>query len=93
MKLDMMAIYDQASRAFLPPFFVASEALAMRELRDLSLKNPDHNFVRHADQYTLFLLGDFDNETGLTTVKSSPSSLGTLQVIFNLRELPLQMKE
>lgn len=92
MKLEMMAIFDQAAKAFLPPFCVASEAIALRQLRALGQEQPKHDFVRFSDQYTLYFLGTFDNESG-KVFATGPSSLGTLQVIFSLGELPLEAKE
>jgi len=88
MKLEMMAIYDQASKAFLPPMFVASEAIALRQIRHLAGKQPDHDFVVFADQYTLYKFGEWDNETGVFSAQEM-RSLGSLQVIVNRRELNL----
>jgi len=92
MKLEMMAIYDSASRAFLPPFTVASEEIALRQFKVLAQEQPKHDFVRFGHQYTLYRVGAFDNETGKITV-SNPDALGTLQALVNLGDLPLSAKE
>lgn len=81
MKLKMMAVYDSASAAYLPPFVVATTAMALRQIRDVGLKQPDHDFVRHGDQFVLFDLGSFDNESGEIVV-SAPVSLGTMLSIM-----------
>jgi len=91
MKLNLMAIYDAAAKAYLPPFCVASEAIAIRQLRSVSIEQPKHDFVRYSDQYFLFHLGFFDNETGKVT-EGLPDSLGSLKVIFGLGDLNLQEK-
>jgi len=80
MKLKLMAIYDSAAKAFLPPFCVASEALAVRQFQSLSAKQPEHDFVKYADQYVLFELGEFENEFGV--IEPCPArSLGSLFAI------------
>lgn len=85
MKLEMMAIYDSAAKAFLPPFCVASEALAIRQFRVLGEKQPDHDFVKFADQYVLFRVGEFENEFGV--IEPCPAkSLGTLLAIIGKGE-------
>lgn len=85
MKLRLMAIFDSASAAYLPPFAVATPAMALRHLRDVAAKQPEHDFVRHGDQFTLFEVGSWDNETG--EVKGQePESFGTMQSIIARKE-------
>lgn len=85
MKLCMMAVFDSASAAFLPPFVVATPMMALRQIRDQAARQPDHDFVRHADQFTLFQVGSWDNESG--DVKGcAPQSMGTMQSILAKRE-------
>lgn len=88
MKLKLMAVFDTASRAFLPPFAVATEAMALRQFRKVAEEQPKHDFCRYPDQYVLYVLGDWDNETGLIS-NLEQRTLGSLQVIVGQRELEL----
>lgn len=83
MKLKMMAIFDSASRAYLPPFAVATTAIALRQIRDLGAKQPEHDFVRHGDQFFLCEVGEWDNESGrISSSDEAPRSLGTMLSII-----------
>lgn len=81
----MMAIFDSASAAYLPPFVVATPMMALRQIRDTAARQPDHDFVRHGDQFTLFQVGWWDNEIGAVT-GCAPESFGTMQSICAKRE-------
>lgn len=81
MKLKLMAIFDQASRAFLPPFAVATEEIALRQFVKLPEEQPNHDLVRYADSYNLYVLGSFDNESGLIS-ELEQRSLGSLQILM-----------
>lgn len=88
MKLKLMAVFDQASKAFLAPFAVATEAMAVRQFSRVALEQPNHDFVRYAHQYNLYVLGSLDNETGVIS-EVEQRSLGSLQVIIGQGELSL----
>lgn len=85
MKLRLMAIFDSASAAYLPPFAVATPSMALRQIREVAATRPEHDFVRHGDQFTLFEVGSWNNETG--EVKGmEPESFGTMQSIIARQE-------
>lgn len=58
------AIYDEKAEAYLQPFFLDTQGQAIRAIVDC-LSDPDHNFSRHPADYTLFQVGEFNNELGL----------------------------
>lgn len=62
MKHEMMAVYDSAAKAYLPPFFLPNKQMGIRTFTDC-LESDDHQFARHPEDYTLFSLGQFDYET------------------------------
>lgn len=82
MKLKLMAIYDSAAKAFHAPFAVASTAIALRQLVRVMEEQPNHDFSKFGDQYVLFELGEWDNETGALT-DLGQVSIGSLLVIRN----------
>lgn len=81
MKHKVFAIFDQAAAAFLPPWCVPTEAMALRHLRDLAEREPQHSFVRHAEQYTLFTLAEFDDGTGMFS-EIRQEAVRNLKVLF-----------
>jgi len=57
------AIFDSAAKAFLPPFHLPREEMAIRAFSDC-VNSPSHNFATHSEDYTLFHIADFDDTTG-----------------------------
>lgn len=62
MTKKIFAIYDEKAEAYLQPFFLDTMPLAIRMIGDL-LQQPEHNFAKHPSDYTLFLIGEFDEST------------------------------
>lgn len=62
-KLRMFAIFDSKAAAYLPPFFLPEIGQAHRLFGDCC-RNPEHEFGKHPEDYTLFILGFFDVPSG-----------------------------
>lgn len=74
MKLLVFTVFDSAAVAYLQPFFARSEGEAIR-MFSTAASSEDHQFARHAADYTLFKIGTFEDSTG--QVESHPPvSLG-----------------
>lgn len=78
MKLEIFGLFDDAAGAFLPPWYSVSEAMILRMLSELPA---DHQFRKYSDQYTLFRLGSFDQDTGEFS-DCRPSALRVLKFVF-----------
>ena len=64
MKLKMYSIFDSAAAAYMRPFFVQTDSVALRAFQDLAI-NAEHEVGRHPEHYSLFRIGEFDdNEIG-----------------------------
>lgn len=74
MKQQMFCIRDTKADAYLPPFFLPRKEMAMRVF-DQCVNSKDHQFGKWPQDYTLFQIGQFDDETG-TCVTYAPESLG-----------------
>lgn len=59
----MFAAYDSAAKAYLSPFQLPREEMAIRAFTDV-VNSKNHDFANHPEDYALFLLGEFDNRTG-----------------------------
>lgn len=64
MKLLVFTVYDSAVGAHLQPFFSRSMGEAIRSFQD-ACNDPKTQFNSHAMDYTLFLLGSFDDAGGV----------------------------
>lgn len=87
---QLYTVYDEKAQAFLDPFFVPTHGLALRAFKDC-VNSKDHQFGKHPADYTLFYLGDWDNNTAefdITTRKSLGNG-----VEFKDLELPSDISE
>lgn len=73
---ETFAVYDSKAGAFLPPFILPRVEMAQRVFSDC-VNSDQHQFAAHPDDYTLFQLGSFDDESGkFTPRKNGKLSLG-----------------
>lgn len=64
MKLQIFAVYDSVAGAYLQPFFMHNVPSALRALQDV-LSDPNHTFNKHAEDYHLAVLGEYDDGNGV----------------------------
>lgn len=67
MKHHIFTIYDSKADAYLPPFFLHQKAMAIRAFTD-SVNNPESSISLHPADYTLFHLGEFDDNSAEITI-------------------------
>jgi len=75
MKLNAYSIYDTASGTFMRPFFTTADGQAMRSFKDIST-DADHEIGKHPEDYTLYRLGIFNDNTG-EFIPETPEVLAT----------------
>lgn len=63
MILHAYSVYDLKGAAFAAPFFMHTDAIAIRMFSD-TVADPSHPIARHPEDYQLYRLGDFDDATG-----------------------------
>lgn len=56
----IFSVHDKAVGAFLPPFFARSKMEAIRSFSE-ACADEKHQFAKHASDYTLYSLGEFDD--------------------------------
>ncbi|QXP08438.1 MAG: nonstructural protein [Arizlama microvirus] len=65
---QVCAVRDSAMDAYLRPFFVPSTNVAVRSFTDEVNRKSDDNAVnKHPDDYELYCLGQWDENTGIFT--------------------------
>lgn len=63
MKLEMFAVFDVKAEAYLQPFFAMSTGVAVRMFEEAA-SDREHAFYKHAEDYTLFKVGEFYQDSG-----------------------------
>ena len=63
MKHMVFTIYDTKAKAYLTPFFMPAEGMAIRTFSDC-VQDPNHQFGKHPEDFNLFNIGDYYDETG-----------------------------
>jgi len=77
MKMKVFGIYDSKASAYLPPFMMKTIGEAERALQS-HVNDPEHNFSKYAEDFTLFELGSWDDATAKYELHPSPQSIGLL---------------
>ena len=63
MKTSVFSVFDTKAAVYGTPFFMAREQMAIRAFTDLC--NDGNTMVgKHPEDFTLFHLGDFDDDAG-----------------------------
>ena len=68
------SIYDAKAEAWLTPMFFQAVGQAYRSFEDV-VNSEDSEFYKHPEDYTLFLIGDWDERSGQFTVHEAPVPL------------------
>lgn len=63
MKYLILSTYDSATEMYNQPFHVQSIGQATREFTDV-LSDPNHPMAKHPEDYALFQIGTFNDNTG-----------------------------
>lgn len=60
---QVFAVKDDKAAAFALPFFLPRMEVALRSFKD-AMKDPKHDMSRHPEDYSLWCLGEFDDNLG-----------------------------
>lgn len=73
----MLAVYDAAAKMYLSPFQVPRTEIGLRSFTD-AVNAQSHDLSNHPEDYTLLLLGEFNNTTGqFTNHEPAPQLVAT----------------
>ena len=73
--LKIFAIRDSKAEAYLNPIFMPKTAQAIRAFQTCT-NDENHDFNKYANDYTLFEIGEYDEETGTIKMHESKINLG-----------------
>lgn len=76
MKQIICTVKDRAADAYGRPMFVPSTGVAIRSFSDeINRNNAENQLYNHPDDFDLYELGEFDDNTGLFSLHEQPKLL------------------
>jgi hypothetical protein len=76
MKQIICTVKDRAADAYGRPMFVPSAGVAIRSFSDeINRNNADNQLYNHPDDFDLYELGEFDDNSGLFALHEQPKLL------------------
>lgn len=74
--MKIFAVHDSKAEIFGTPIFLPTLGLAIRAFAD-QVNNPEPNPIsQHPEDYTLFDIGEYNQETGELIANKTPKSCG-----------------
>lgn len=86
MKRKLFCIYDSKVKSYLDPITLRNTGEALRAF-DSIVNNPGSDFNKYPGDYTLFEIGEFDDETGSLFQYEAKINLG-LAIDFKKSQIP-----
>ena len=87
----MCSIFDSKAEAWTNPMYFQAVGQAIRQFSDV-VNDEKSDFFKHPEDYVLFLLGTFNQRTGLVEVLDAPESLA-VGVNVKLAVGPMELME
>lgn len=81
MNKRIYAIYDAKAAAYMEPFFLPNEDMAVRTFGDVA-NDPDHPMGKHPEDYHLVQVGSWDGETGKINPTPAPLTITTATALL-----------
>jgi hypothetical protein len=76
MKQIICTVYDRAAETYARPMFVPSIGVAIRSFTDeVNRNDPNNQLYNHADDFDLYELGEFDDQTSRIIMLDLPKVL------------------
>ena len=82
MNTMVFTVRDTKAGAYLNPFFMPNEQVAIRSM-DHCLRDPNHGFALSPEDYALYILGEYDDSTGKFTLLDAPQHMLNLIDLAN----------
>lgn len=85
MIINAYSVRDEKAEAFLQPFFMHNDAVAQRAYLS-SIRDTEHEFSKHPEDYTLYRLAEYDDQNGtfkdnIELVMTGKEALSQIQIV------------
>ena len=71
---NMYTVYDSKAEIYTNPFHFRNDQEAIRQFTT-EAQNPESKLNKHAEDYTLFLLGEYDQDTAEFSIRETPKAI------------------
>lgn len=76
MKLSIYSIFDTKAQKYSTPFFQQNDLIALRAF-SRGVNDPQSDLNAYSEDFTLYCLGIFDDQTATVEVQSPPQLIST----------------
>ena len=83
MKLNVYTVFDSKVGAYLQPFFMRGDGEAIRAMQETA-SNVQSNFHKYAADYTLFRIGEYEDQTDKIICLDHFENLGNVLSLTNM---------
>lgn len=88
MKVNLYAIHDAGAKAYMPPFPMQNDNLAIRSFQQ-AVQTQEH-IQQHPIDYSMFRIGVYDDETAILSPEAPPELICTAIQTITMRENELR---
>ena len=74
MQYGIYVVYDSKAEAYNTPVFYQNDQVALRAFKDAA-NSPESSISRYPEDYTFFLLGQYDDTTAQIDLMGTPKSI------------------
>lgn len=74
--MKVFSVYDSKAEAYLPPWVAQTTAVALRRF-EATAQDSNSDFSRFAGDYTIFEIGEWDEDGGSIVMYEAKHNLGT----------------
>lgn len=74
--MKVFSVYDVKAEAYLPPWVAQTTAVALRRF-EATAGEPNSDFARFAADYTIFEIGEWNEDNGSIVMYEAKHNLGT----------------
>lgn len=85
MRRLVFSVFDSKAEIFMQPFFAFTQGVALRSFAG-ACRDPEHEFSKFPEDFTLFELGAFDDSTGEFDCYPAPQSV-VVGAVIKAREV------
>lgn len=85
MKLKIFSVFDSKVSAYLPPLCMRTTPEAIRGF-SAAVADQSHQFSKHAEDYTLFEVGSWDDQTAAIDLLPTPHPVAKAIEFVNSKE-------
>jgi hypothetical protein len=82
MILQVFSVYDKAVHAFMQPFYARSKGEALRSFTE-ACNQEAHNFNKHSADFSLMLMGEFDDSSGIFSCTDPSRVVSAAEVLID----------